>query len=378
MNLRGFTGIAARHIALTHLKAVAFAMFVLWTVAIAIDLGKYLDELRAKAADEALALMPLMAEYLLYRTSDIVGRLLPMAGLVGGFIAELLRHQRLEPVILGAAGARPGLFMAAIFGAGLVVGSVQLALEAWWRPAAVLSQIDLGVGAYAARFHHGDHGRRWFVDGDRAIEARVIRGPAPDLRDIRVFEGVGTGGLRRILSAEQARPTGEAQIWELRKAVIWEQGTGGVMRPQTHDSLTIRLPLSPAHLRYHGIYGYYLATGDLLEIVSVRGADRWPEAQTSLMRRVTALFLPGLFMFLGASLAQAGRNGRLFAWWRLLALGTLGYVTVVSVKSFWTLGDYGALSPLAATTWPLLFALGLGAGLQLHMNGWPEIPGRQR
>ncbi len=374
---RRFTGIAARQIAATHIKAVAFAMFVLWTVAIAIDLGKYLDELRATAAQGQIALLPLMGEYLLYRTSDIVSRLLPMAGLVGGFIAELLRHQRMEPVILSAAGARPSMFFAALLGAGLIVGSVQLALEAWLRPAAVLTQIDLGVGAYAARFHHGDHGRRWFVDGDRAIEARVFRGHSPDLRDLRVFEGVGTSNLRRILSADRAVPTADPLIWELQNAVTWEASSGQVMHPKTHERLLVPLPLSPTHVKFHGIYGYYLSNNDLLELVKVAGSDRWPEAQTSLMRRVTALFLPGLFMFLGASLSQAGRNGRLFAWWRLLALGTVGYISVVSVKSFWTLGDYGAVSPLAATTWPLLFALCLGVALQLHMNGFPELRGRR-
>lgn len=374
---RRFTGLAARQIAATHLRAVAFAMFVLWTVAVAIDLGKYLDELRRSADATGVALLPLMAEYLLYRSSDIVGRLLPMAGLVGGFIAELLRHQRLEPVILSAAGARPSLFFAALLGAGLMVGSVQLALEAWWRPAAVLAQIDLGVGAYAARFHHGDHGRRWFIDGDRAIEARVMRGPAADLRDIRVFEGVGQGNLRRILSAERAQPTSDPLIWELQNAIVWQShsAASAVMQPQTHQRLRLPLPLSLTHVRYHGIYGYYLPNNALLDLVRVTGSDRWAEAQTSLMRRVTALFLPGLFMFLGASLAQAGRNGRLLAWWRLLALGTLGYVSVVSVKSFWTLGDYGAVSPLAATGGPLLFALLLGVVLQLRMNGFPQWPG---
>lgn len=219
---RRFTGIAVRNIAATHLKAIAFAIFVLWTVAVAIDLTKNLDEVREMASAQGLMLFPLVAEYLLYRSADIAARMLPMACLIGGFIAELLRHQRMENVILAAAGARPTLLFAALLGTGLVTGSLQFALEGWLRPAAVFAQTDLGLGSYARRFRQGDTGKHWFVSGDRAIEARVIRNESPELLDLRIFVGIGEMALERIVTADRALPTQEPLIWMLENVVVWE------------------------------------------------------------------------------------------------------------------------------------------------------------
>lgn len=369
---RRFVGIAARDIAATHLKAIAFTMFVLLVVAIAIDLTRHLDEVRERAVTDDTAFVPLLLKYLSYRTADIVVRLLPMACLIGGFIAELLRHQRLEPVILSAAGASPSLVFVAIFGAGIVLGTVQTSLEGWLRPAAVHTQGRMELGHYGRRFATGNMGKHWFVEGDLALEARVIRDDPPELQELRMFFGLGTPSLSRIIEAKSAVPIGRGRTWELRDAVVWEGETGTALRPIRHETLTFEMPFSGAHIRYHRIFSFYLPNEALAEVAALKGTSRTADAELAVMRRFTAFFLPGIFAFLGASLAQCGRSGRMFAWWRLLALGTFGYITVVSVKSFWSLGEFGVLSPLAAATLPMLFALGVGIALQLWLNGPPE------
>lgn len=373
---RKYTGIAVRDIARTHLKAIAFSMFVLLVVAIAIDLTKYLDDVREKAEYEGIAFTPLLLEYLLYRSADIIVRLLPMACLFGGAIAELMRHQRLEPVILSAAGASPALVFAAILGAGVVLGGVQVALEGWLRPAAVHAQGKLEVGAYGHRFRLGNNGKSWFVEGDLALETRVIREDPPELQELRMFFGLGTPELSRIIEARLATPTDANRIWTLHDAVIWEGATGTAMPPVRHETLEFEMPFSAAHIRYHHVAGFYLPNAALWEIAALKDSSRTADAELAVIRRFTAFFLPGIFVFLGASLAQCGRDGRMFAWWRLLALGTFGYVSVVSVKSFWSLGEYEVISPLAAATLPMLFAFAVGVALQLWINGPPEFRSR--
>ena len=364
--------VARRMIVMTHLQAIAFVMFVLLTVAIAIDLTETLDEVRAHVAETGQSLPLVLAQYLSYRAADIVTRLLPMACLAGAFVAELLRHQRMENVILAAAGAGPGLFLASMLWVGLVVGGTQVALEGWLRPAAVFAQTDLGIGSYAHRFRRGESGPRWFLDGNRAMRARVLRDKNPELRDVMIFEGIDRRALSSVTHAARATPGAKDQEWILEDVVIWTPSGGQVLFPQRHDTLMLQFPLREAHLEYHDIWSFYLPNAALRQIATLEGTPQTADGQTAVARRFLAVFLPGVFALLGASLAQAARSGRLIAWWRLLALGTLGYITLVSVKAFWSLGEMGAMAPLPATTAPLFFALTLVLILQVWLNGLPS------
>lgn len=369
MNLRCYTGIAARQIVFLHLRTISFVMFVLLTVAIAIDLTKNLEDVRGAALADDRPFTFLLMQYLGYRAVDIVTRLLPMASLAGAFLAELLRHQRMENVILTAAGAGPSLVYAALFAVGLALGSVQAGLEAWLRPAAIWAQVDLGLGSYADRFRRGEMGPEWFTDETRAIRAMVLRSDVPELRDIMVFEGIHQEALSRITYAARGVPGETPQEWILTDVIHWEGEPGAAMRPVAVAQSNMTFPLLPEHLEYHGVLGFYLPNGPLKEVASFRELARWADAETAVARRFLAVFLPGVFAFLGASLSQAGRTGRLTSWWRLLPLGALGYVTLVSVKSFWALGEFGVLPPWVSAGAPLIFAFLLACLIQVVLSG---------
>lgn len=368
MMARYFFGVAARQVISLHLRCIAFVMFVLLTVAIAIDLAKHLDTVRTHAEETNAAFIAVLAEYLGYRAVDIVTRLLPMASLAGAFVAELLRHQRLENVILSAAGIGPGLVYGALLVVGLAIGSIQAGLEGWLRPAAIWAQVDFGIGSYAKRFERGEKGPEWFTDQTRAIRATVVRGKDPELRNLMVFEGIDQEALNTISFAARAVPGEKPQEWVLMDVVQWEGDPGAPMTPKRIESLELSFPLLPVHVEYHHVLGFYLPNDALREIAGFREADRWADAETAMARRYLAVFLPGIFAFLGASLSQAGLSGRLIAWWRLLPLGALGYVTLVSVKSFWALGEFGALAPWASASAPLLFAFLLACLLQVILS----------
>lgn len=366
---RGYTGIAARQIALLHLRAIAFVMFVLLTIAIAIDLTNNLEDVRKAAIETDSSLAILLAKYLGYRAVDIVTRLLPMASLTGAFLAEILRHQRMENVIFAAAGAGPGLLYASLLAVGLALGGVQAGLEGWLRPAAIWAQVDLGLGTYADRFRRGEMGPEWFTDRTRAMRATVLRSDTPELYDIMVFEGIQQDSLSNITYADKAVPGAKPQEWILINVVQWSDEAGTSMQPERFAQKSMTFPLLPAHLEYHRVLGFYLPNAPLRDIAGFRELARWADAETALARRFLAIFLPGVFAYLGASLSQAGRNGRFISWWRLLPLGVVGYVTLVSVKSFWALGEFGVVSPWLAAGAPLVFAFLLASITQLFLNG---------
>ena len=377
MMARYFFGIAARQVISLHLRCIAFVMFILLTVAIAIDLAKHLDTVRSHADETNAVFISVLVEYLGYRTVDIVTRLLPMASLAGAFVAELLRHQRLENVILSAAGIGPGLVYSALLVVGLVIGLAQAGLEGWLRPAAIWAQVDFGIGSYAKRFERGERGPEWFTDQTRAIRATVVRGKKPELRNLMVFEGIDQEALTAISYAARAVPGDKPQDWVLFDVVQWQGAPGSPMTPKRLERLDVSFPLLPVHVEYHNVLGFYLPNDALHDVASFRESDRWADAETAVARRYLAVFLPGVFALLGASLSQAGLSGRLIAWWRLLPLGVLGYVTLVSVKSFWALGEFGALTPWASASAPLLFAFLLACILQIILT-LGRLPGQRR
>ncbi|MEQ9692960.1 LptF/LptG family permease [Shimia sp. SDUM112013] len=353
----------------TYLLACSFAMFVLLIVALAIDLAKHLDGVRAAADAQAASLGSLLWPYMSYRAADIVTRLLPMACLIGGLTAELLRRQRLEDVILDAAGASPSVTLGALLAVGLVTGVLQTALEGSIRPHAVAAQVKLGLGSYGERFKPGETEPVWFLDGDRALQARVYRSDMPELRNVRLFEGLRSDSLRQITIAERARPTAQDKSWQLQNVVSWEIEDGVPLPPKQVDTLDLEFPLTSAHVEYHGVLGFYLPYDRLRELASVTGSQRSPDADTAVIRRYAAFFLPGVFALLGASLARVSQRGRVLAPFRLLMLGTLGYITLVSVKVFWALGEFGEVGPLATNVIPLTFAMALAIFLQLIATG---------
>ncbi|WP_275411504.1 LptF/LptG family permease [Shimia biformata] len=368
MTSRALFGVTGRRIAGQHLRTILFFMLVLLIVAFAIDITENLDEIRTASIRRDTSLGTLLFPYLGLRGVDVVTRLLPMACLVGSFTTELLRHQRLENVILQAAGASNAFLMAAILIAGLGLGTVQTVLEGWARPKAVFAQVELGLGTYARRFGGQDDRARWFLDDDRALRAQVTKSP-PILRDVLLFEGVSADHLSRIIAAETATPGKDPGTWILHGVTEWRARGSGAMAAEKSGEMNLSFPLTPARVRYLGVGGFYIPQENLREITSLSGQPGQANAETAVARRWTAFLLPVVFSLLGASLARSGLSGRLLAPFRLIGLGVLGYVSLVLVKVFWALGEHGVIGPFTACLIPLAIAAALVTLLQLRLSG---------
>lgn len=368
MNLRAHTGIAMRMMMRSYLQAIGFVIFALLVIALSIDLGKTLESLRAKADATDTPLWRLLLPYASYRATDIITRLLGTACVVGGFVAVLLRHLRREDVVLGAAGMSPRVHFSALLAVALVVGSVQFGFQNWLRPVAVKAQVETQLGRYGRWFGGSRLDSQWILDNDMALRTNIIRGDSGRLESLKIFEGLSEPTLSRLIEADSALPDPTTGLWDLQNVTLWTQDTD--FAPVHSDSLTMALPLRATQLQWYDVHGYYLPNAVARDIVQLSGTAAASDAATVLAFRKAALLLPGIFVLLGASLAQAGIRGHRLNAPRLLSLAAAGYLSVVVVKSFLILGINGRIAPELSAALPLAIAFAIACLLQLRHAGY--------
>lgn len=359
----GFSGIAMRKALGAYLLVTALIMLLLLATAWAIDLARNFDDVQAKAAERGVGLYRILVPYLAYRGTDIVTRLLPIACFIGLFLAEILRRQSLESVILAAAGHSPLQGLAAVVAFGLIAGGALATLETWARPAAVFAQVELGVGQYADRFRRGStRGRHWFVTERDAMRAGVVSEDTPELRNIELYRGFTSDGLEEIVVARRGVPAGEKR-WRLEDAIICNGASGSSCVP-AGKPVEVDFDLIPPQLTYLGIPAFYLPNQALSQLAEMRQAPNIADIDFALWRRWTAILLPGAFALLGASIAQIVWSGRVQSTWRITAACFAGYLVINSIKVFASLGELGAMPAAAAALTPIGIALAGTAVIQ--------------
>lgn len=339
-----FFGIATRRALRDYVAHVALMVFILMIIAWTIDLAGSFPGIRKDAAAREVPVWQITLPYLAYRAADILARTMPMACFFGVFLAEFRRRGRLETVIYAVGGASPVRLLAPVVLFGLMVGTLQHQLEARWRPAAVAAQVELGHGSYARRFakrwtwHYP-----WFISGDTAVRAMVLRDDEPAMRDLLIFKGLRAGDLQQVYSANRAEPTGTPGEWRLSDAQLWDIAAGSDGYVALAET-TIELDLIPEQLRYLDIPGFYLPDAPLRAIARMRDATRSAaDADVAIWRRRTAWALPGVVALLAVVLAKSGYSGRRpnIPW--LIGLALAGYIAVISIKVLWSVGELGAL-----------------------------------
>lgn len=358
-----FGGLATRKALASYLLVTTLIMLLLLVTAWAIDLARNFDDVQAKAAERGVGLYRILVPYLVYRAADIITRLLPIACFIGLFLAEIFRRQSLESVILAAAGQSPLQGLAAVVAFGLVAGGVLATLETWGRPAAVFSQVELGVGQYADRFRRGaTGGKHWFVTERDAMRAAVISEDTPELRNIELYRGFTSDGLEEIIVARRGVPAGEKR-WRLEDAIVCNGDSGSSCAP-AGKPIEVDFELIPPQLTYVGIPAFYLPQQALSQLAEMRQAPNISDVDFALWRRWTVWLLPGAFALLGASIAQIVWSGRVQSTWRITAACFGGYLVINSIKVFASLGELGAMPAAAAALAPIGIALAGTAFIQ--------------
>lgn len=355
--------IQTRMVISLHLRVIGFIVFALLMVAFSIDLASTGKQL-INTSQGSLA--HTIARYLTYRGVDIVTRLLPMACLAGGLIAELLRRQRMETVILSASGAAPWAMLPALALIGLLLGGLQVVMETHLRPWAVFQQVETGLGRYADRFGPELSQPQWVVKNATALRARIGRDDDPEMADIMVFSGLSNTELSAITMAKSAHSTAVGNQWILRDVMTWQNGADGRMIKQQHHQLVTDLPVTAAELRYFAVPALYLPQRDLRRVLALPRPSG--DARTAGLRRYGALFLPGICALLGAALGHAAWRERRLPPLRAVGFGALGYVSVVSVKIFWALGEHDVLPPAWAAFGGMIWMALLASALILRQS----------
>lgn len=362
-------GISARQTLRLYLLLAGLMMFILLMIALTIDMAKYLPAVQQKAESLELPLVQVLLPYLGYRSVDIITRLLPMACFLGLFLAEIMRTHRLERTILAFGGYSPAKGVRVVLLFAFFVGAIETTLETRVRPLAVFAQVDLGLGAYGRRFNPELSKKpAWFVIGDTAIRARIMRGAAPEMHAIEMFRGLSQSRLTSVLTAERALPSETPLHWRFENGSEWRLGDDDKYTLYKFTTRDIALDLLPEQVRYHNIDGYYLPSEDLDKIASMRAADTASNADVSIWRRWSAFLLPGAFAFLGASLAQVGYSGRRYSFATLIFFALFGYLSIVSVKVLWALGELGVLSAPVAVLGSITGTIVLASALQISQN----------
>src|SRR5690606_1925885 len=145
--------------------------------------------------------------YCTLRSVDVVTRFLGVAVFLGILWWEFGQNRSGERVAVWNAGITPlGAMTPPVLFAVLLIG-VQSALEFWLRPAAVLSQIDSGLGAYGEDYGRTAPGSSvWFVAGDDLVATRIDYGPPVTLRNPIVYRLSDSNRLLGVVAADSAGP----------------------------------------------------------------------------------------------------------------------------------------------------------------------------
>lgn len=347
-------GIVTWRMVKQHLALVGLMMFILLMVAWTIDLASEFNRVKRTAIENDRAVAGVVYRYLLYRGADIVAHLLPMAVFFGVFLSEILRRMRSETVILDAAGVTPLRLLVGVLWLGAILGGLQGMLEARWRPAAIKAQVEESLGHYGRHFREGWTGRaHWFFSGNVMLRAEVFRAPAPEMRNVVVFQGTDQHRLTAIYRAERMVPGAQDFTWRMSDVALWPEGNKAV---ETRETLDLTLLLLPLSLRYIGVDKYFLSTEELRAFRVLPPQDRPAEVQMATWRRRISWLIPAVYAVMAIVLARAGFDGRQAVIPKLIGLAATGYIAVVSLKVCWSVGELGVMPAFLASTGGMLFS----------------------
>lgn len=356
-------GIATLRALSDYLRMVGLIMFILLIIAWTIDLSQHLPDIRRAAGADNIPVLSLLTPYLTYRSVDIITRLLPMACLFGVFLTEIFRRTRQESIVLAAAGATPVRMLMSVLWLGSILGTAQGMLEARWRPAAVLAQVDLGYGDYARRYSRDWlPDASWFIEENTVMRAEVRRSDVPELRNVLVFQGIRAPRLQGVIAAERAFATAVPSKWILQTVRIWDPGNDDAA-PETRPLLILDFNLIPEQISYLGIQEFNIPTPGLMRIAARPNAPNAAQIQTAVWRRRVAWLIPGAMALLAVALVRAGFPGHVPVIPRLIAVAAIGYISVVAFKVFWALGHLAVLPAPVSVLVPIVVALVLAMAI---------------
>lgn len=362
-------GTYTRILTAAHASHVGTVMAALLVMALTLDLAPRAERIAASAGPAGpLGVTLHMLWYLLLRTCDVLGNLLPLGCFMGLYWSEITLTQSRERIVIANGGRSPLQSLMPIIVLGCAFGALQVTALMVLRPTAVALQIQQSLGSYGDRFDRRlNDQRRWIILPSHLVQARIDFRNAR-LVDVQVFELSEGGRMTGRIAASSASPGREAGTWIFRDGSRWTApppdspaATTGTGQGRRFAEEPVQLPLDPLYLANLGIDARYLPQGTLAAL-----AERAPRSEPSYRAwwhvRIAQAILPLAMMLIASALASTLVAQRT-AFTPMILIGLSGYFLYVSNNVVVWLGEYGQLHPLVAAWLMLLAMIVVAAGL---------------
>ena len=360
-------GLYSRYMLGAYLRHTMMVSAALMTIALTIDLWPQIPLFHGSA----LSVVSGIAELALLRIPDLLPPFLPFATFLGVVWTESAFTESRERLLIWNSGRSP-LFclMPALF-AGLAMGAVLFAMDAWLRPAAIHVQIDEKLGREGVRLDRSQSGgNHWIALPDGLLRAEIAYGPPVSLRNVTIYKLDAEGHLAEVDIASVARPL-DRDRWLLEEGKSWHSeftDTGNVLSTTASQveaqtpfaKKTVALKLDDLWLRNLGLSPQYLRLGELRRLAHAEIMSRDLSAYKT---RLVVIFAQTAFTcvmaLLGAALSML-----YFAyetrWVALVTVLLAGYLAHFASKAFILMGEFAYMAPFFAG-WlaPILLTLAL-------------------
>lgn len=345
-------GLYTRHILRIYLQHLFVVLAGLLIAALTIDISTQVPEiLVAPPRATGIDVPGRVAWYLLLRAADFGTRLLPIGCFLGVLSAEVALTLSRERLIVSNTGRTPYQCIVPVLLLGCVFGVVQVTLDTYLRPMAMMTQIVGKLGEDGRGYDRTrDLGPMWLVSKMGLVRARIEFGPPPVLRDVTIYALGDDGQLTGVVRAESANPEAGTDSWLLHGASRWaKDGTSG---PAVADAslpngeVRADLALDPLWLTNLGINAMFLPQKTLLALAN-SGSDnpRASEYRMWVQLRYADWLLPGGLILLASCMSLLFlSNGSSFQ--RVVVIALAGYAVHVLLRALYLLGGHGYIPPL--------------------------------
>ena len=351
-------GLYSRYMLGAYLRHTMMVAAALMTIALTIDLW---PQVPLMTADPSLG--PVQAVWGIVRLAalripDLLPPFLPFATFLGVVWSESAFTESRERLLIWNSARSPLFCLVPALLAGLVMGTVLFALDAWLRPAAIHVQIDERLGREGIRLDRSQSGgNHWIALPDGLLRAEIEYGPPVKLHDVTIYKLDSEGHLAEVDTASVAQPQG-GDRWLLQDGHYWRSRAsdrGDVLttaaaeeRQIPFGTRNVSMTLDPLWLRNLGLSPQYLYLSEL------RALARAPIMSRDLngyRTRLQLVFGETLFTCMMALLA-ASLSLLYFAyqtrWLALVTVLLAGYLAHFASKAFTLMGEFGYIAPFFA------------------------------
>jgi lipopolysaccharide export system permease protein len=352
-------GLHTRHLLKSYCRQSILVLCAILTIALSIDLTFYLSKVLVTISQWQTSWASIyLARYVVLRGTDFAAELLPLACFFGVFWAEVEHTLSRERLIVWLSGRAPQQCLLPVVFFGIAVGGVQLALNYYLRPLAVMAMARDHLGFYGERYDPNiQPGPRWVAAGHDLVQGTVEPGDPPSLRDVKIYRMNNELSLKTFFQAREARPLKQGE-WLLIDGYQWSpaqmlEQDGSTAAPAVTETIPftqqpIDLNVSPIWINNDRVNARYL-TNDVFSALSKESFfpdfefRTWQHARWSL-----PLFCIAMTLFATSlSLLLLARKIEIV---QLATIAAMGYFANALMKVFILLGEHGQV-PAAVAGW---------------------------